>query len=175
MVGCVRCEKCLWKNGSVCRIGNCFDKIFFFSTKQASSSISCLMCYRKTCLLAQDFSFPELYRRFGILLLQPRSKYLPIQTAVPSNNIFYDIFQKALGTEYQNGISVLCGVTTRNRSTTPLNTIIMFVPQQEVSSTLSSSFQVFRLMIQHCNEPLNSICNNILYSIQHHILYKKYR
>lgn len=46
-------------------------------------------------------------------------------------------FQNALKTEYQNEARVLFSVANaRYRSTTPLNTVVMFVPQQEVRNLI---------------------------------------
>lgn len=44
------------------------------------------------------------------------------------------VFQGAFKVEYKNEARLLYGITSvRHRSTSPLNTIVMFVPQQEVS------------------------------------------
>lgn len=55
-------------------------------------------------------------------------------------HIFYSKYlrflQNAFKLEYKNEARVIYGISVapvRHRSTTPLNTIIMFVPQQEVS------------------------------------------
>lgn len=50
-------------------------------------------------------------------------------------------FQNVFNVEYQNNARFLYSITaTRSRSTTPLNTVVMFVPQQEV-----------RFIAQKCN------------------------
>lgn len=48
------------------------------------------------------------------------------------NYISFIQFQNAFMLERQNETKFLYSITTRHRSTTPINTIIMFVPQQEV-------------------------------------------
>lgn len=51
-----------------------------------------------------------------------------------ANLCYFYYFQSAFKLEYKNEARLLYGITAvRYRSTSPLNTIIMFVPQQEVS------------------------------------------
>lgn len=67
--------------------------------------------------------------------------------------ILMNYFQNVFNVEYQNNARFLYSITaTRSRSTTPLNTIVMFVPQQEV-----------RNLNYRCNHDCKFIHNFILH------------
>lgn len=52
--------------------------------------------------------------------------------------------------EYQNNAGLLYSITAdRSRSTTPLNTIVMFVPQQEVSLQTAHFIYILLALIIH--------------------------